>query len=60
MRTEFLFKSRRKPLVGEIVAQHEDAYDVRYVDRDGKFRCVRLQKADIREARPLLIDVPRD
>ncbi len=60
MRTEFIFKSRRKPLTGEIVAQHADAYDVRYVDRDGKFRCVRLLKADLREARPLLIDFPRD
>ncbi len=58
MRTEIVFKSRRKSLVGEIISHTETYYDIRHVDRDGKFRCTRVERAEVREVRNLLIDLP--
>lgn len=58
MRTEVVFKSKRKPLVGEIIAHTETYYDLRHVDRDGKYRCTRIERGEVRELRNLLIDLP--
>jgi hypothetical protein len=58
MRSEVVFKGRKKPLIGEVVG-HTDAYiDLRHVDRDGKFRCTRIELTEIREVRNLLFDLP--
>lgn len=58
MRSEIVFRTRRKPLVGEILAQAETHIDVRHVDREGKYRVTRIERTEIREVRNLLFDLP--
>jgi len=58
MRSEIVFRTRRKPLVGEILARAETHVDVRHIDRDGKFHCTRIELTEIREIRNLLFDLP--
>lgn len=54
MRVTLVFRTRRRSLTGQLHKETPTTYEIRYIDRDMKFRHVSIQKADIKEIRPLL------
>lgn len=54
MRVMVVFRSQRKPLVADLLRETDKAYELRYTDRDGKYRFVRVAKSEVREVQPLL------
>jgi hypothetical protein len=54
VRLTIVFKTGRKPLTGELLRETDQAYEMRFTDRDAKFRFVTVQKAEVREVRPVL------
>ena len=48
------FRKRKRVLTCEILKETADAYDLKYIDRDSKFRFIRVPKRDIEEIRPRL------
>ena len=53
-RVDVKFRKRKRILTCEILRETEDAYEVKYIDRDGKFRFIRIPKRDVEEIRPRL------
>lgn len=49
-----MFRSGRKPLTGELRAETDTTYEIRYTDRDSKYHNALIEKSQVREVRPVL------
>jgi len=54
VRVTIVFRSGRKPLTGELRAETETTYEIRYTDRDSKYRHAVVEKLLVKEVRPVL------
>lgn len=54
MRVTLIYRSGKRALTGELREETATTYEIRYVDRDMKFRHASVPKAEVKEVRPLL------
>jgi len=54
VRVTIVFRSGRKPLTGELRAETDTTYEIRYTDRDSKYHNALIEKSQVREVRPVL------
>ncbi|MBP7561038.1 MAG: hypothetical protein KBA64_11205 [Armatimonadetes bacterium] len=54
MRVTLIFRTGKKPLTGELREETSTTYEIRYVDKDMKFRHASVPKTEVKEVRPLL------
>jgi hypothetical protein len=54
MRVTLVFRTGKKSLTGELREETATTYEIRYTDRDMKFRHASVPKDDVKEVRPVL------